>query len=178
MLCPKCAAENAEGNKYCQKCGSSLAVETPKPMGGKMFCPKCGAENTSGDKFCPKCGSSFSTEAPKATGSTTSLEPNVAGLLCYLVGWITGLIFILIEKENKFVRFHAMQSIVTFGAFTVLWIPLSILVRLDVLWVLFSVLEAVVGILAFVLWIVLMVKAYQGERYKLPIAGDIAEKNS
>ena len=175
MLCPKCAAENTEGNKYCQKCGSALAVETPKPTG---VCAKCGTKNDEGTKYCQNCGSMLDTQTPKVAGSTTSLEPNVAGLLCYLVGWITGLIFILIEKENKFVRFHAMQSIVTFGAFTVLWIPLSILVRLDVLGVLFSVLEAVLGITTFVLWIMLMIKAYQGERFKLPIAGDFAEKNS
>jgi uncharacterized membrane protein len=156
MFCPKCGAENTEGNKYCQKCGATVSVETPKPTG--------------------VCGSMLDTS--KVAGSTTSLEPNVAGLLCYLVGWITGLVFILIEKENKFVRFHAMQSIVTFGAFTVLWIPFSILSQMDILRVLFGILQAVTGILAFVLWIVLMIKAYQGERYKLPIAGDIAEKNS
>jgi uncharacterized membrane protein/ribosomal protein L40E len=178
VLCPKCAAENTEGNNHCQKCGSSLAMETPKATVGKVFCPKCGAENTGGDKYCPKCGSLSTAEAPRPTGSTTSLEPNVAGLLCYLGIWITGLIFILIEKENKFVRFHAMQSIVTFGAFTVLWIPFYILRGLDILAVLFGVFQAIIGILAFVLWIVLMVKAYHGERYKLPIAGDIAEKNS
>jgi uncharacterized membrane protein/ribosomal protein L40E len=177
MFCPKCGADNPEGGNSCQKCGSSLAVETPKPTGGKVFCPKCGAENTGGDKFCPKCGSSLAGEPPKATGSTTSLQPNVAGLLCYVLGWITGLVFILIEKENKFVRFHAMQSIVTFGAFTVLSILFSILERVDVLWVLFYILQLAAGILAFVLWIVLMVKAYQGERFKLPIAGDFAEKH-
>jgi uncharacterized membrane protein/ribosomal protein L40E len=178
MLCPKCAAENVEGNKYCQKCGSSLAAETPKSAGGKVFCPKCGAENTGGDKSCSKCGSSFAAEVPKATGSTTSLEPNVAGLLCYLAGWITGLVFILIEKENKFVRFHAMQSIVTFGALTVVWIVLSVLHAIVGVHALFWTLEAIASILGLVLWVVLMVKAYQGERFKLPIAGDIAEKNS
>jgi uncharacterized membrane protein/ribosomal protein L40E len=173
MFCPKCGAENTEGNKYCQKCGAALAVETPKPTG---VCAKCGTKNAEGTKYCQSCGSMLDTS--KVAGSTTSLEPNVAGLLCYLVGWITGLVFILIEKENKFVRFHAMQSIVTFGAFTVLWIPFSILSQMDILRVLFGILQAVTGILAFVLWIVLMIKAYQGERYKLPIAGDIAEKNS
>ena len=71
-----------------------------------------------------------------------------------------------------------MQSIVTFGAFCVLWIPFSILSQLDILRALFGILYTITGILAFVLWIVLMVKAYQGERFKLPIAGDIAEKNS
>ena len=52
-------------------------------------------------------------------GSTTGLEPNVAGLLCYLGGWITGIVFLVIEQKNKFVRFHALQSIVTFGALTI-----------------------------------------------------------
>jgi uncharacterized membrane protein/ribosomal protein L40E len=173
MFCPKCGAENTEGNKYCQKCGATVSVETPKPTG---VCAKCGTKNAEGTKYCQSCGSMLDTS--KVAGSTTSLEPNVAGLLCYLVGWITGLVFILIEKENKFVRFHAMQSIVTFGAFCVLWIPFSILSQLDILRALFGILYTITGILAFVLWIVLMVKAYQGERFKLPIAGDIAEKNS
>jgi uncharacterized membrane protein/ribosomal protein L40E len=175
MFCPKCGVENTEGNKHCQKCGAALAVETPKPTG---VCTKCGTKNAEGTKYCQNCGSMLDTQARQVAGSTTSLEPNIAGLLCYVLGWITGLVFILIEKENKFVRFHAMQSIVTFGAFTILWIPLSIFVRLDILWGLFWVIELIVSILAFVLWIVLMVKAYQGERFKLPIAGDIAEKNS
>jgi len=173
MFCPKCGAENTEGNKYCQKCGATVSVETPKPTG---VCAKCGTKNAEGTKYCQNCGSMLDTS--KVAGSTTSLEPNVAGLLCYVLGWITGLVFILIEKENKFVRFHAMQSIVTFGAFCVLWIPFSILSQLDILRALFGILYTITGILAFVLWIVLMVKAYQGERFKLPIAGDIADKNS
>jgi uncharacterized membrane protein/ribosomal protein L40E len=167
MFCPKCGAENAEGNKYCQKCGATVSVEAPKPTG---VCAKCGTKNAEGTKYCQSCGSMLGTS--KVAGSTTSLEPNVAGLLCYVLGWITGLVFILIEKENKFVRFHAMQSIVVFGAWNVLaiilwWIPF-------VGWILGTVLS----LLGLVLWIILMVKAYQGERFKLPIAGDIAEKNS
>ena len=102
--------------------------------------------------------------------TSTGLEENVAGLLCYVLGWISGLVFILIEKENKFVRFHAMQSIVVFGAYTVLqlvlgWIP----------WIGWMI-GTLLGILALVLWIILMIKAYQGQKYKLPVAGDFAEK--
>jgi uncharacterized membrane protein len=102
-------------------------------------------------------------------GSTTGLEPNIAGLLCYLGGWITGIIFLVIEQKNKFVRFHALQSIVTFGILTVAggfinWIPF--------IGGFFSV---AIGILAFILWILLMVKAYQGELYKVPVAGNVAE---
>jgi len=175
MFCPKCGAENTEGNKYCQKCGAALSVETPKPTG---ICAKCGTKNAEGVKYCTNCGSMLDMQASRATGSTTSLEPNVAGLLCYLATWITGLIFILIEKENKFVRFHAMQSIVTFGAIFVAYIVLMGLGFIPGIGLLFDILSWILCVLAFVLWIVLMVKAYQGERFKLPIAGDIAEKNS
>lgn len=104
--------------------------------------------------------------------TSTGLTENVAGLLCYVLGWISGIVFILIEPENKFVRFHAVQSIVTFGALSVAgailsWIP-----------VVGGFFGAVIGILSFILWIVLMVKAYQGTRYKLPWAGSFAEKRS
>jgi len=102
-------------------------------------------------------------------GPTTGLEPNIAGLLCYLGGWITGIIFLVLEKKNKFVRFHALQSIVTFGALTVASALLSWIPFVGVF------LGAIIGILAFILWIVLMVKAYQGELYKVPVAGHVAE---
>jgi len=116
----------------------------------------------------------------KDQGKTSSgLQANVAGLLCYLLGVITGIIFYLIEKDNKFVRFHAMQSIVVFGTLTVLNIVISFLMpMLGPLAVFVVPVVALVSLLGLVLWILLMVKAYQGELFKLPIAGDIAEKNS
>jgi len=110
--------------------------------------------------------------AEKDLGSTsTGMKPNIAGLLCYLLWFITGIIFFLIEKENKFVRFHAMQSIIVFGALFVLGFILPFIPILG--WVLMPIL----WIAEIVLWVVLMIKAYQGERFKLPLAGDIAEKN-
>ncbi len=143
-----------------------------------MFCPKCGTENAEGSKFCQTCGSVVTPEPAKSTDTNTGLEANVAGLLCYAVGWITGLVMILLEKKNGFVRFHAMQSIITFGAITFLFIVLGILDGLDIVGRLFWALSMVAWILTVVLWIVLMVKAYQGERYKLPVVGDLAEKHS
>ena len=104
--------------------------------------------------------------------SSTGMQPNVAALLSYLLGWITGLIFFLIEKENKFVRFNAMQSIVTFAGLGILQI---ILIFIPIVgWILMPI----VGLVSIILWIVLMVNAYQGKTIKLPIAGDIAEKNA
>lgn len=102
--------------------------------------------------------------------TSTGLAANVAGLLCYVLGWISGLVFILIEKENKFVRFHAMQSIVTFGALTIVSIIISFIPFIG--WIL----GWLISILGLILWIMLMIKAYQGQRYKLPWAGNFAEK--
>lgn len=104
--------------------------------------------------------------------ASSGLKPNVAGLLCYLLFWVTGLEFLLVEKKDKFIRFHAIQSVTVFGslsaAFLLLfWIPV-------VGWV-FSY---ILGALAFVLWILLMVKAYQGNQYKVFIAGNIAAKRA
>ena len=104
--------------------------------------------------------------------TSTGMQPNLAALLSYLVGPITGIIFYLVEKENKFVRFHAMQSIIAFGF---LWVLNAVLVVIPVIgWAIMPI----VGVVSLILWIFLMVKAYQGDYFKLPIVGDIAEKNS
>ena len=109
----------------------------------------------------------------KDLGKTSiGMQPNAEALLAYLAGFITGIVFYIIEKENKFVRFHAMQSIVVFGFFFVLGMALAMIPVIG--WVL----SPILWIANIVLWILLMVKAYQGEMFKLPIAGDIAEKNS
>jgi uncharacterized membrane protein len=106
--------------------------------------------------------------------TSTGIQANVAGLLSYLVGFITGIIFFVIEKENKFVRFHAMQSMITFGGFFVLAIVLGIVFSfVPALGVLVSTL---LWLAQVVLWVILMVKAFQGEYFKLPVIGDIAEK--
>jgi uncharacterized membrane protein len=115
--------------------------------------------------------------------TSTGIQAHVAGLLCYVLGWVSGLIFFLIEKENKFVRFHAMQSMVVFGALFVLQIVIGVFtavfatMRLGFMIPVFSLLSTLVFLASFVLWILLMIKAYQGELFRLPIAGDIADKN-
>jgi len=109
----------------------------------------------------------------KDLGKTSmGIQANVAASLSYLLGFVTGIIFYLVEKENKFVRFHAMQSFIVFGFFFVLVMILSFIPFVG------QVLTSFVGIISLVLWIILMIKAYQGEHFKLPIAGDIAEKNT
>lgn len=106
----------------------------------------------------------------KDLGKTSlGIDANIAGLLGYLGGFITGIIIFLLEKKNRFVRFHAMQSIMTFGALAVLQIAVGFLPFLSFILPLFN-------LAGLILWVVLMVKAYQGEMFKLPVAGDAAEK--
>jgi uncharacterized membrane protein len=137
-----------------------------------MFCSKCGAENPEGAKFCSKCGAELGTSvgvSPEAE-SSTGLSANVAGLLSYVLGWITGIIFIVLEKKSTFVKFHAWQSIMTFGVLTVAqlifgWIPIAG-------WII----SILIGILMFVLWLILIIQAGTGKMWKVPWAGDWAER--
>jgi len=136
-----------------------------------MFCPKCGAENPEGAKFCSKCGAELGVSA-KPTETSVGLSANVAGLLCYVLGWISGIVFLVIEKKSKFVKFHAWQSIMTFGVLTVAslvlgWIPI---IGLVFGWI--------IGILGLVLWIVLIIQAGTGKMWKLPWVGNWAEKQA
>jgi uncharacterized membrane protein len=110
--------------------------------------------------------------------SSTGMEENVAGLLCYLVGWITGLIFLLIEKDSKFVKYHAIQSIVIFGAIAVIQIILGILSMIPYAGIAFSIIMWLVWVAAIILWIILMVNAYQGKKINMLGAGNIANKHS
>jgi uncharacterized membrane protein len=115
--------------------------------------------------------------------TSTGLDQNVAGLLSYVLGPLTGLVFFLLEKENRFVRFHAMQSIVVGIASFAFWIVFSILSTvLAFVPFLGWILSAVVGLVAslgfFVLWIVLMVKAFQGEEWEVPVLGKYARQYS
>ena len=147
------------------------------------FCPSCGQEVGSAS-FCPKCGANqvmAPAGGPVAVAATSEgLAENVAGLLCYLAGWITGIIFLLIDKR-PFVKFHAAQSIVVFGGLHIISVVLGIFLGVS----LFSgglhlfgpgfLVLHLVNLVAFVLWILLMIKAYQGERFKLPVVSDLAE---
>lgn len=118
--------------------------------------------------------------APGNEKSSTGLEPNVAALLAYLFGWVGGLVFFLIEKDNMYVRFHAMQSILLSGLWVALIIVAQILIVIlaiisSALAIIGTLLYIVVGLGGLGIWILMMVKAYQGEAYKLPFIGDIAE---
>ena len=95
----------------------------------------------------------------------TGLPRNTAAALSYILGWLSGLFFLFVEKD-EFVRFHAMQSIIVFGALTILsMVPI-------IGWAL----SPIVFLAGLALWLILIVKAYQGEKFKLPYIGEFAEK--
>lgn len=115
----------------------------------------------------------------KDLGKTSlGMQANVSALLSYVLGLITGIIFYLIEKDNKFVRFHAIQSMITFGGLLVISLANSFILRIMLPWQISSLISGAIGIIGLVLWVVLMIKAFQGDYFKLPIIGDIAEKNA
>ena len=115
------------------------------------------------------------TQSPLGPTSM-GMQPNVEAGLSYVFGWITGLVFFLVEKQNRFVRFHAMQSILFFGGITVIDIVLNIIGNFGFLGVLTFLLSSAVGLIGFVGWIVLLINGFQGKYFKLPIIGDYAEK--
>jgi uncharacterized membrane protein len=143
------------------------------------FCSACGAE-VSGAAFCPKCGASQSgaaAPAAPAASPTAGMDENVAGLLCYVFGWITGLIFFLIDKR-PFVRFHAAQSIGLSIGLIVVYFGLGIvfaMMHFMSMGFLALAIWPLLGLGVFILWIFMMYKAYQHEKFMLPVIGPIAE---
>ena len=102
--------------------------------------------------------------------TSLGIDENIGGLLCYLLGWVSGIAFLILEKGNRFIRFHAMQSLVTFAAISVASMVFGVIPYFG--W-LISMLLWVIGLL---LWVILMFKALKGEWFKLPIVGDFAER--
>ena len=135
--------------------------------------------------FCPSCGTpqaaGVATSVAPAAGTQSGLSENVAGLLCYLFGWVTGLIFYFTDKR-PFVRFHAAQSIVVFGGLHILSIVVGMLFGFSMMaggWTGFSLgiaLFRLLQLVELVLWVLCMVKAYQGEKFRIPIAADLADQ--
>ncbi len=108
--------------------------------------------------------------------SSTGLDENIAGLLCYVAWWVTGVIFLVIEKESKFVKFHAIQSIIVSIALIIVYIVLFILAMIPYIGFIFGILMWLLWILMVIIYILCIIKAYQHQKFKLPIIGDMAEK--
>ena len=117
------------------------------------------------------------------TGQGTGLAPNIASLICYICMPITSIIFLIIEKENVDVRFHAWQGTAFGIGYILVIIALEILAAIfgaiaSVLGIIIGFFIPIVGLIAFVVWIVCLIKAYQGERWRIPIVGDFAAKKA
>jgi len=144
------------------------------------FCPTCGTQIADG-ATCPKCaggaaqGVSASTAKPAAAG----LTDNMAGALAY-VTIIPAIIFLVLEPFNKkrFIRFHAFQSIFFAIAWTVLWLILTFISHIPFLGWATVFVWPLVSLAGFVIWLILVLKAYQGQMFKLPVIGDIAEQQA
>jgi uncharacterized membrane protein len=151
-------------------------------------CTKCGALVTDGAVFCSSCGSPQSA-VPASPGSAPLVAPaaqsqmaeNVAATLSYALGWLTGLIFYLIDKR-PYVRFHAAQSIVVFGGLHILTFIIGAFFGISMMaggWAGFSMglaLYRILDAVILVLWVVLMIKAHQGVRFRVPLAADLSER--
>jgi uncharacterized membrane protein len=160
---------------FCANCGSQIEGQ---------FCGSCGKPVGASQSVAaaPAAASQFS---PAVAPASAGMADNVASLLCYLCGLVTGIIFLALApyNQNKAIRFHAFQSIFLsaawFAVFIVervidaalLSISLGLVAMVALVW-------TVVGLGFVVLWVVLMVKAYQGQRWKLPVIGDLAEKQA
>jgi uncharacterized membrane protein len=156
------------------------------------FCTKCGAQLGEGPPFCGQCGTPVGAAAgapapapaavtPAASGPGAGLAPNVAGLLTYFpfVGWIIAIVFLVAEtyKNDKFVRFHAFQSLFLAAACFLIGIVLGIFAMIPFVgWILGLVIWPIYLLAILALLLFLMYKAYSGERFMLPFVGDLATK--
>ena len=139
--------------------------------------PQGGYQQPGGYQQGPYGAPPSGTQSPLGPTSM-GMQPNVEAGLSYVLTWVTGLIFFLMEKQNRFVRFHAMQSILFFGGLSVINIILSVIGGFGVvgLGLITGLLSGAVGIVGLVGYIVLLINAFQGKYFKLPIVGDYAEK--
>jgi len=143
------------------------------------FCTMCGAQTPDGSTICPACSRSGAPATRPAPATAGGLTDNVAGMLAY-VTVIPAIIFLVMEPYNKsrFIRFHSFQSIFFAVAWTALWIVLNIVAHIPLLGWLTILMWPLVGLAGFVIWIILLLKANQGQMFKLPVIGDLAEKQA
>ena len=167
------------------------------------FCANCGAQVEG--RFCAKCGAPVAGGAPVGgsapmgaggpsdVGATPMVSPtvsagmsdNAAGAICYLFGFITGILFLVLAPYNQVrsVRFHAFQSIFLNIAWFVLWICVAVvsavLIHIPIIGAVFSFLFwTCLSLGALVLWLYMMFKTYNGEKIVLPVVGPLAEKQA
>ncbi|MBZ5722212.1 MAG: DUF4870 domain-containing protein [Acidobacteriia bacterium] len=140
------------------------------------FCSVCGTQIPDGTTTCAAHSAS---SAGAAQGSTGGMADNVAGMLAYIT-IVPAIIFLVMEPYNKskFIRFHAFQCIFLCVAWIALWIALSMVGMIPVLGWMTLLIWPLIGLGGLVIWIILLLKANKGEMFKLPVIGDLAEKQA
>jgi uncharacterized membrane protein len=143
------------------------------------FCTVCGAQTADGSTICPACSRTGAPAARPVAATSGGLTDNVAGMLAY-VTVIPAIIFLVMEPYNRsrFVRFHSFQSIFFTVALIALSIALSIFTFIPFIGLILIPLHLLIGLGGFAVWIILLLKANQGQMFKLPIIGDMAEKQA
>jgi uncharacterized membrane protein len=162
---------------------SSDNVAIPSPLFMPISCPDCAASMPESAAYCPGCGREVRA-VERARGRVGMMSETVAGALAYFT-FIPAAIFLLVEpyKKNRFVRFHSLQCIGLFLCMAILAAVMRIAAALiglipmlgPLLLVLISV---ILGLGFFILWLLLVVKALQGEMFQLPLIGDYAERQA
>jgi len=151
------------------------------------YCAKCGAALSDGTTFCSSCGTHVPGAPPVGTAPVgAGLTPNIAAALAYLGGLVTGIVFLVIQpwSQNSFVRFHAFQSIFLSIAYIVFFAVWSALFGtmyyggIGFIWSFAALILTLVRLAFFLLWLFLMFKAYQNERFSLPVIGPLAAKQA
>ena len=148
------------------------------------FCQSCGGALADNTTFCNVCSTNGQTFA--ATSTSSGITPNTAGALSYLAGIITGVIFLVIDpyKQDRFVRFHAFQSIFFNVAWIALWIAWMIVgfilgaITKGLFFFIQLPMDVLIMLGGFALWAYLMYSAYQGKLFKLPVIGALAAKQA
>ena len=173
ISCSKCFAQIADGSNFCSECGHEIVEQTERPY--DIYCSKCGQKLVRGKHIGAPQPGGFGAAAVQA-----SVPENVASVLCYLFWWVTGMVFLFSDKR-RIVRFHAAQSVVVFGALTVLEFVTLRLARnwfMDQQW--YSVLgflaASIIGFTWIAIWVMLMLHAYEKKPMRVPLAASIADK--
>jgi len=170
-FCANCGA--AVEGRFCQKCGAPAGA----PGAGPVPPPPGATPGPTAPPYNP---------GPQAQiGPTVGMTDNMAGALCYLFGFITGILFLVLApyNQNREIRFHAFQSIFLNIAWIALWIVITIILipfrYIPFLGLFISlVLQSVIGLGGFIAWLYMMFKTYNGEKIVLPVIGPMAEKQA
>jgi len=178
-FCANCGAEVS--GRYCQKCGTALGAPPPGPTPGAAPGATPGA--TPGPN--PADVQPVMPPLPPPQIGTVGMTDNLAGALCYLFGFITGILFLVLApyNQNRNIRFHAFQSIFLNIVWVILWIIVTI-VTLAFRFIPFlgffisAVLHLCLGIGGLIVWLYMMFKTYNGEKVVLPVVGPMAEKQA